>query len=145
MTARGAVALALLLAMGLGLVWFAKETPAPAGQAPAKHAVYVVGPTSLLHAGNITMDSVTALAALQQLAQEQDFAVVADDLPGCSYDYVRGVAGFTESSTGGWNYYVASPAGWQWQDEAASCKTLAPGDAVLWCWVEPDERCAVYP
>lgn len=112
--------------------------------------VHVVGPTGGLHNGTVVVEDATELKVLLALADREGFTVVWDDLQGCSFDYVRGVAGYNESSTGGWNFYVrhdgrGSTQDWVWQARSASCPGLRSGDAVLWCWVEPDERCAAYP
>lgn len=145
LTPRAATALGLLLALSIGLAWLASDAPSPPASGPVPHAVYVVGPTTLLHSGNVSLEDATALAALQTLASAQGFTLDVDDWDGCTFDYVRAIAGHAETASGGWNYYVRSTHDWVWQDEAASCRALAPGEAVLWCWVEPDERCAVQP
>jgi hypothetical protein len=145
MAVRAAVAVLVLVALAAALWW---NLAAPGPERPSgAFDVFVVGPTSLLHNGTVTVRDADALSVLQALAERDGFEVRVDDLAGCSYDYVRGVAGHSESDTGGWNYYVrgAGKAAWAWQDHAASCGGLAAGDDVLWCWVEPDEQCAEYP
>ena len=128
------------------LVGWALARDRPDGRPDGDFAVFVVGPTALLHNGTVAVDQADALRALLALAQRDGFEVVVDDLAGCTYDYVRAIAGHGETATGGWNYYLRPPGGdWQWQNRAASCRGLHAGDDVLWCWVEPDERCAVYP
>lgn len=118
----------------------------PAGRPDGDFQVYVVGPSVLLHDGTVHVDDADALRVLQALAARDNFTVEVDDLAGCQHDYVRAVDGYGETATGGWNYYLRGDGGaWEWQDHAASCGGLRAGDDVLWCWVEPDERCAVYP
>lgn len=136
----------LLFALTAGLLWWGLAQQ-PGREAPASgdYRVYVVGPASLLHEGTVSLDEATAWSALMALAAQRAFAVEADDLPGCGQDYVRAVAGHGESADGGgWNYYFRDGASWQWQGQAASCAGIV-GDEVLWCWVDANERCAVYP
>ena len=143
-----AAAVAVLLAAlaAAGLWWALRDAGDGPGRPDGDFQVYVVGPTALLHGGTVHVEDADALLALQALAARDGFTVQVDDLPGCQYDYVRAVAGHGETATGGWNYYLRAPGGdWAWQDHAASCGGLQEGDDVLWCWVEPDERCAVYP
>lgn len=137
-------ALAVLLVLGFAATAWALEQPA--AQAPdGEFAVHVVGPEGLLHEGTVRVADATELRVLQALADERGFAVHVDDLPGCGMDYVRGIAGHAETTTGGWNYYLRRDAAWEWQGRSAACPGLRAGDDVLWCWVEPDERCAEYP
>lgn len=145
-----AIGLAILLfALTAAVLWWAvANAPDDDARASGAFAVYVVGPTQLLHEGTVEVADADALLALQALAARDAFEVVVDDLAGCQYDYVRSVAGHGETATGGWNYYLrpdAPGAQWEWQDQSAACGGLAAGDDVLWCWVEPDEVCAVYP
>lgn len=144
MDVRAAVALLLVLAFA-GVAWAASRTPvaAPDGSFDA----FVVGPAGLIESGTVEVERATELRVLQALAEQRGFEVEVDDLPGCAMDYVRGVAGHRETSTGGWNFYVRGGAGgdWEWQGRSAACPGLRSGDDVLWCWVEPDERCAAYP
>lgn len=144
MNARVGVAIGMLAVMACGLWWVVDHAPAPARPSGA-FDVYVVGPEALLYNGTVEVAGADALRVLQALGAAEGFAVQLDDLEGCSYDYVRGVAGYGETTTGGWNYYLRRGAEWEWQDHAASCGGMRAGDDVLWCWVEPDERCAVFP
>ncbi len=130
---------------GGGVAWFGGGR---AGGAPdGAFAVHVVGPVGGLHGGTVAVEDATELRVLLALAAQEGFDVAWDDMPGCAFDYVRGVAGYGESSTGGWNFYVrhGDAREWVWQPRSAACPGLQAGDAVLWCWVEPDERCATYP
>lgn len=145
MVLRATVAALVLAAVAAAVWWSLAHAPAdPRPSGPFE--VFVVGPTSLLYNGTVQAADADALSVLQALAARDGFTVDVDDLAGCSFDYVRGVAGYAETATGGWNYYLRGEgAAWAWQDHAASCGGLHAGDDVLWCWVEPDERCAVYP
>lgn len=112
----------------------------PAG--PAVVDVIVVGPDGVVLAnGSVALQSATALAALLQLAAAHDFEVGHERLSGfggCHGHYVRSIAGYTETSTGGWNYYTRQPGGaWEWQPAGAGC-ALPLGVQVEWCWVEHD-------
>lgn len=144
MNARALAAAAILAVLALAAWWIVSGAPTdrPAGS----FDVFVVGPTALLANGTVEVVDADALGVLLALADERGFDVQVDDLEGCAYDYVRGIAGHQESATGGWNYYFRRGGGeWEWQAQAASCAGLRAGEDVLWCWVEPDERCAVYP
>ena len=144
MNVRALVAIAVLVALAGGAWWVASLAPDP--RPAGLFDVYVVGPTTILANGTVDVADADALRVLLALADARGFSVEVDDLDGCAYDYVRGIAGHAESATGGWNYYFRRDGGeWEWQDRAASCAGLAAGEDVLWCWVEPDERCAVYP
>lgn len=135
---------AALLVVAATLAFAAWPTPptAPSGD----FEVHVVGPAGPLHAGTVHVADATELAVVLALAERDGFEVQWDDRPGCTYDYVRGIAGHQESATGGWNFYLRSGGGdWAWQPRSASCPGLQAGDDVLWCWVDADERCAVYP
>lgn len=144
MNVRALAAIAVLALLAAGAWWVVSL--APSERATGTFDVYVVGPRTLFANGTVQVDDADALRVLLALADEKGFDVVVDDLDGCSYDYVRGVAGFSESATGGWNYYFRDgTGGWEWQDQAASCAGLRAGEDVLWCWVEPDEQCAVWP
>lgn len=143
-----AAALAILLFALCGVVvwWAVAEADRPTPRPDGDFQVYVVGPMDVLAQGRVHVEDADALLALQALAARDNFTVRVDDLAGCAYDYVRGVAGHDETATGGWNYYLRRGDGaWAWQDHSASCGGLRVGDDVLWCWVEPDEACAVYP
>ena len=144
MNARALAAIAVLALLAGGAWWVSSLVPAdrPAGD----FDVYVVGPSALLANGTVVVAEADALRVLLALADARGFDVQVDDLEGCAYDYVRGIAGHDESATGGWNYYFREVGGeWEWQGKAASCSGLRQGEDILWCWVEPDERCAVYP
>lgn len=144
MNVRALVATLVLLLLAGGAWWVSSLAPAP--RPAGDFDVYVVGPTSLLANGTVTVGQADALRVLRALADVRGFDVLVNDFDGCAYDYVRGIAGYAESSTGGWNYYFRRDGGaWEWQGKAASCAGLRQGEEVLWCWVEPDERCAVYP
>lgn len=161
-----AVVAVLVLAAVLGALAAVGERPdaggsalgpaAPERQSPGvanasgafgAHQVYVVGRLDVLREGNVSLPEGTALSTLLDLAERQGFRVDFDDNPGCTYDYVRGIDGLSETASGGWNYYVrlAGASAWDWQDQSAACRGLETGEDLLWCWVEPDERCAVYP
>jgi hypothetical protein len=145
MSARVTVAVLVLAALA-GAGWWTFAHAPDERRASGLFDVYVVGPSTLLHNGTVSVPDADALAVLQALGHRDGFEVQVDDLAGCSYDYVRAVAGYGETATGGWNYYLRTPGSdWQWQGQAASCAGLLAGDDVLWCWVEPDERCAVWP
>lgn len=132
----------LVVAVTLVFLLWPGSASAPSGA----FTVHVVGPTTLLHSGTVEVEHATELGVLLALAQRDGFAVRWDDLPGCTYDYVRGIAGHDESAQGGWNYYLREPgASWTWQPRSASCPGLQAGNEILWCWVEADEICAAYP
>jgi hypothetical protein len=137
----------LLFALTAALLWWGLSVrPDAPSEAPAgPFRVFVVGPTSLLHDRTVDVEDATELRVLLALAEAEGFEVVVDDLPGCAMDYVRAIDGLGETATGGWNFYLRRDGGWDWQGRSASCPGLRAGDDVLWCWVEPDERCAVEP
>ena len=119
MNARALAAVAVLLVLALGAWWVVSL--APTERPTGDFEVYVVGPTTLLANGTVHVADADALRALTALAEARGFEVRVDDLDGCAYDYVRGIAGHDESATGGWNYYFRSEGGdWEWQDQAAS-------------------------
>ncbi len=129
-----------------GLAWWLVHDTAPPPRPTGDFDVYVVGGEAMLHNGTVHVAGADALKVLLALGDARGFTVAYDDLAGCAYDYVHGVAGLGESGTGGWNYYLRRDGGdWDWQPRSASCPGLQSGDDVLWCWVEPDEVCAVYP
>jgi hypothetical protein len=144
MNARALAAIAVLAALAVGAWWIVSL--APADRPTGEFDVYVVGQSAVLANDTVQVADADALQVLLALAEARGFEVLVDDLDGCAYDYVRGIAGLDESATGGWNYYFRPAGGeWKWQGQAASCAGLRGGEDVLWCWVEPDERCAVYP
>lgn len=142
MDGRAAIALLLMLAFA-GTAWglARPDLGAPDGE----FAVFVVGTSGLLHNGTVEVEDATELRVLQVLAAQRGFTVEVDDLPGCAMDYVRGINGVRETSSGGWNFYVRDAGEWEWVGRSAACPGLREGQDVLWCWVEPDERCAVDP
>ncbi|MEK6976436.1 MAG: hypothetical protein AABY18_08865 [Candidatus Thermoplasmatota archaeon] len=145
MNLRAAIAVVVLVLLAGGLWWIASLAPDPE-RPDGRFDVYVVGPTTVLANGTVTLSDADALRVLLALSEQRGFDVNVDDFDGCAYDYVRGIAGHTESATGGWNYYFRRGGGeWEWQAQAASCAGLESGEDLLWCWVEADERCAVYP
>lgn len=138
---RLVLAVLVLATTAVAATW----APTPAmGDLATTSPVFVVGPQALLASGNVTLLDGDALRALLALAAQQGWTVTWEDRPGCTYDYVRGVAGYEETRSGGWNYYLHDGQSWRWQSSAASCRTIL-GEPVLWCWVEPDEVCAVWP
>lgn len=148
MDRRTTTAAAILAVLGGVVLWQSWPGDGP-GRPSGTFHVYVVGPTSLLSEGNVTLDAADPLRILLAHAAEADFTVGYDDLPGCAQDYVHAVHGHRETATGGWNFYLRADtpgASWAWQPRSASCPgALQAGDDVLWCWVEPDERCSLWP
>ena len=145
MAARLLVAVVLLATVGSGLWWVVSSAPSssePDRMAEGDFRVIV------MHEGDVVDDGLvrslpTPLAALQALGELDHFSVDVEQQTwigsGCTAEYVVGIAGKRESSTGGWNYYVRSPGGdWEWKSAGAACYVLEAGDEVEWCWVELD-------
>lgn len=142
MDARAVLAtLTLLLVLG-GFAWApGQQERAASGVFP----VFVVDATALWLGGNVTLAHGDAFGALLALTEAHGIAVAWDDRPGCTYDYVHGIGELQETNSGGWNFYLDRDGSWAWQPAAATCTSLHPGDRVLWCWVEADGPCAVWP
>lgn len=145
MASRLAVAVVLLATVGAGLWWVASSAPAsPAADPDAEgdFRVIVMNEGAVVDDGLVQSRS-TPLAALQALGERDRFSVEVEQQAwigsGCTAEYVVGIAGKRESSTGGWNYYVRSPGeDWEWKSVGAACYALKQGDEVEWCWVKLD-------
>lgn len=145
MVARPVVAALLLATVGAGLWWVASSapsSPAPDQLAEGEFRVIVMNEADVVDDG-VVRSLPTPLAALRALGEADNFGVEVEQQTwigsGCTAEYVVGIAGKRESSTGGWNYYVRSPGGdWEWKSAGAACYVLEDGDEVEWCWVELD-------
>lgn len=138
------VALVLLCLAAGGLWGLASLAPDGSG-GTARVDVFVLGRDAEPLANGTVTARGDPLSALRALAAERGFAVEVERQtwvgPGCTADYVVGIAGLRETAAGGWNYYVRRPGGsWEWSPAGASCHALSDGDQVEWCWVEAD-RC----
>jgi hypothetical protein len=143
MSVRLVVAALLLATVAAGLWWTASLAPSGAGEATGEFAVFVVGPDGAGLANGTVRSRGTPLDALLALADERGFAVDLEQQawigPGCTAQYVAGIAGHGETTTGGWNYYTRKAGGdWTWGSSGAACHQLHAGDQVEWCWVEAD-------
>lgn len=144
MLTRTVAAIVLLVAFG-GLFWWASSAPSSDGPVVGEFAVSVVGPEGERFANGTVHAVGTPYEVLRALAAERGFAVEVEEQPwigpGCTAVYVKGIGPWSESATGGWNYYVRAAGGdWTWRPEGAACLALQPGQSVKWCWVEGD-RC----
>lgn len=141
--ARFVVAVVLLASVAGGLWWVVSMAPPEGPQGEGDFRVAVVGPEGTMVADDVVRSRSDPLSALRGLAALEGFTVEVEQQtwigPGCTAEYVVGIAGQRESSTGGWNYYVRSPGeDWEWKSAGAACYALEPGDEVEWCWVELD-------
>jgi hypothetical protein len=136
-------ATAMLAVLAAGWLWVASLAP-HAGAAVANVSVAVVGPDGTVGPNGTVAEAASPLDAVQELGRQKGFPVVVEEQPwvgsGCTAHYVVAIAGWRETSTGGWNYYTRpSPgASWTWQAAGAACYALHAGEQVEWCWVEQD-------
>lgn len=143
MSVRLVVAVLVLATLAAGLWWTASLAPSSDDIATGPFAVFVVGPEGSIVADGTVVTRGTPLDALQVLAEQQGFTVEVERQtwigPGCTAEYVVGIAGHGETVTGGWNYYTRQPGDeWAWGSSGAACHVLDAGDQVEWCWVETD-------
>lgn len=145
MVLRLAVAALLLATVGAGLWWVASSAPAaPADEVGrGEFRLVVVWTDGTLAVDRLVDARATPFDVLLAGAAAGNFTVDVERQPwigsGCTAEYVRGIAGQGETTTGGWNYYVRSPGGtWEWKPAGAACHVLHAGDEVEWCWVELD-------
>jgi hypothetical protein len=139
---RLAVAACLLMLVAGGLVWVVQQAPSGSSEV-GSFRVVVMGPGGDALADGFVESRATPFHALQALARAANVTVEVEQQPwigpGCTAEYVIGIAGIRETATGGWNYYVRPVGGvWTWQWAGAACHALTPGDEVEWCWVEDD-------
>jgi hypothetical protein len=143
MSVRLVVAVLVLATVAAGLWWTASLAPGSDEASTGRFTVFVVGPEGAAVANGTVIARGTPLEVLQVLAQQRAFTVEVEQQawigPGCTADYVVGIAGHRETATGGWNYYTRQPGKeWAWGSSGAACHVLSPGDEVEWCWVETD-------
>lgn len=139
MTPRLPVALVLLVLLLAGLWWVVDQAPDGDAGALWEGPVFVVGPDGTVAANGTVLSDANPLSAVRALGLSVEVEQQSWIGPGCTAAYVRGIGGWEETSSGGWNYYVRSADGdWTWRPEGAACYTLSPGEEVEWCWVESD-------
>jgi hypothetical protein len=126
-----AVLTLLLLAAG---AWAWSMLPDEGGARSAEVAVR--GPDGLpFWSGRVELpEGATVLDGIEAAGRAGGFEVVVERHPLGAY--VRAIGPYAETATGGWNYCIDSGEGYRWVGVAADVRGLAPGERVLWLWVE---------